>query len=157
MNRQAEITLDFGDGSYLFKLTVAGTIELEEKCGAPITVVFRRIEAGEYMRRDLRETIRLGLIGGGLKPPEALKLVTRYVDERPITECWPTARFILAAAMFGFAEDAKQEDDDAGKAEAAPATAPNVSTPPPSTEHVPSSASPSKPYQGSRYGNFQQP
>ena len=65
---------------------------------------------------DLRETIRLGLIGGGMDPLDALVLVKRYVDDRPLMENVLPAWRILSAALMG------PEDDAPGK-EAAPAAA----------------------------------
>lgn len=156
-NRQAQVSLVWGDGEYTFRLSLLGTIELEEKCDAPWTVIQRRVEAGEYKRSDLRETIRLGLIGGGMEPTKAMTLVKRYVDDRPGAESWMPARLILHAAIFGFVEDAKEDVAPAGKPEAAPVTPPSVSTPPASTEPPPSSGARLSTLLASRYGNGQQP
>jgi Phage tail tube protein, GTA-gp10 len=92
MSRAGKLTLQWADGEYDFKLAIG---ELEE-----LEAATRRIknDAGEYtyvgpielhkmivegtcLMRDVREVIRIGLIGGGMKPAEALRLVRRYVDE----------------------------------------------------------------------------
>lgn len=128
MNLRGEITTDWADGTYTFRLTVAGAIELEQKCDAPIAVISARLQSGAYRVSDLRETIRLGLIGGGKSPVEALTVVRNYVDERPLAESWAVARLVMGGLMFGF------EEAPLGKAEAAPTTAPE---PPPASTPQP--------------------
>lgn len=150
-NLKAEVSIDWADGTYLFRLTVPCTIELEQKCDAPFTVIHNRLATNAYKILDVRETVRLGLIGGGMAPPKALDLVRKYVDERPIAENSSVARAILLGLLFGF------EAEPLGNREAAPMTDPNVSTPPPSTETPPSWESPLKPLVRSRFGNSQQP
>lgn len=151
-NVQGQVALDFGDGTYTFRLTVNGAIELEQKCDAPFTVVLNRLAAGAYKINDVREVIRLGLIGGGLDPTKALKVVRQYVDDRPIAESWPVARAVLMGLMFGF-EAEPLGDTASGEAEAATPESPNASTPPPSTETPASSASRLKSLIESRSGN----
>lgn len=150
-NLQAEVALVWGDGEHTFRLTVNGAIELEQKCEAPIAVIHHRLHAGTYKIADVRETIRIGLIGGGKKPDEALRLVRTYVDQRPLAESWQVARVVAHSLMFGF------EASPLGKQEAAPVASPSASTPPPSTATPPSSrASPLRALVESRFGNTRQ-
>lgn len=132
MNNQGEITVTWGDGDYCFRLTVLGLIELEEKCSAPFSTVWQRVNLGAYGVNDVRETIRLGLIGGGMGPADALKLVRRYVDDRMnivgMAEHVQLVRLILAGVMFGFGTF------PLGNEEAAPEASPSASTPPASPE-----------------------
>lgn len=134
-NIAGEVTLDWADGKYTFRLTVKGAIELEDKCNAPIAVIAQRIQTGGYRVEDVRQTIRLGLIGGGTSPIDAAKLVERYVDNRPLAEGMVMARLVLGGMMYGF------EAHPLGKPAAAGTggPAPNGSTPPPSTQRPPSS------------------
>lgn len=149
-NLAAEVVLDWADGTYMFRLPVNQLIELEEKCSAPFTVVYSRLTEGRYSITDVRETIRLALIGGGLEPTEAVKLVRRYVDERPKASNLPFARAALAATLFGF------EVEPLGNPEAAPN--PSVSTPPESTRPPQSSEiSALATSIASRFGSGQQP
>jgi hypothetical protein len=122
-----QITLAFADGDYTFALLLPQLVELEEKCGyrdqdgnrhkrgvvgiysdviAGLAVVDDQVVAlpteGRASATDCREVIRLGLIGGGLKPHDALPLVERYVDARPIVERWTLAAAILRAAIEGY-------------------------------------------------------
>lgn len=100
MNNQGEITEDWADGTYAFRLSVKGILELEEKCGAPFGQIFSRLTSGLYAANDVIETIRIGLIGGGLDAATAKKLVDRYA--LPIASNYTIARTIILAAMFGF-------------------------------------------------------
>ena len=52
---------------------------------------------------DVRETIRIGLVGGGMSPVDASRLLKRYVDEVPdwTVNCKIAAN-IIAAAMLGW-------------------------------------------------------
>lgn len=105
MNNQANIETEWGDGIYSFRLTMKGIIELEQKCNAPIATIICRISENEFYASDIRETIRLGLIGGGMEPAHAVRLVTRYVDnldEFPLATNLTHARMILLAAFIGF-------------------------------------------------------
>lgn len=111
MNYRGEVTAPWGDGEHLFKLSVAGLLELEEKTKRPFAEIFSRVSGGGYGIADVAETIRLGLIGGGKSPIEAKTLVDRYV--LPLAESQPVARLILLGVMFGF------EASPPGKAEAA--------------------------------------
>lgn len=150
-NLRAEVEIDWADGTYLFRLTVPCAIELEQKCDAPFTVIHSRLAANAYKVADVRETVRLGLIGGGLSPPKALDLVKKYIDERPITESWLVARAILGGLLFGF------EAEPLGNPEAAPTADPPASTPPPSTPTPRSSVVRLSTLMTSRYGNSQRP
>jgi hypothetical protein len=124
MNHQAEVTLDWADGTYTFRLSVKGIIELEEKCGAPFGQIFTRLTTGLFAVNDVVETIRIGLIGGGMKPTEAKKLIDRYA--MPVGDNQHLARAIIMGAMFGF------EVSPLGNQKAATETeSPNASTPPP--------------------------
>ena len=133
MNLRGETTLDWADGTYCFRLTLAGAIELESKCDAPIAIIHHRLAAGAYKITDVKETIRLGLIGGGADPVKAMQLVRDYVEARPLAESWIIARTIMGGLFYGF------EQHPINPPEAAPPKAanPSASTPPPSTRHSP--------------------
>jgi len=107
-----EVTEPFGDGKHTFRLGITQLEELQEKCDAGPAFVLRRLIAFEYLVSDVRETIRLGLIGGGMEAKPALLLVERYVDDldkTPFAESAGLASAILNAAIFG------PDDDQLGK------------------------------------------
>lgn len=120
------------DGAYPFDLRLGEVQELEAKCGAGLPELFERLSTSRWRFSDIRETVRLGLIGGGMTPAAALTLVKRYCDERPKAENAPTAQAILLAQMFGLQRAAVADEDEPseGKAEAAETDA---TTSPPST------------------------
>lgn len=148
MNNQGELVDQWADGTYAFRLTVNGIIELEQKCDAPFGVIFGRLVSGSFKLNDVRETIRLGLIGGGTRAADAFTLVERYA--LPLAESLPVAKAIVAAAMFGF------EASPLGKQTAAPMADINASTPPNSIEQPSPLASVLNDWDRSAFGNFTQ-
>lgn len=117
MSRLAQIRLTWADDDYIFRLPIKQLIELQEACDAGPSYIMARLEQNAWKVEDVRETIRLGLIGGGLKPEQALKLVRNYVDERPLLESAIVAQAIIAAAIVGV-----EEEQPPGKPEAATTT-----------------------------------
>jgi hypothetical protein len=105
MTRDASITIDWADGTYVFRLAWGQLMELQDQCDAGPYVVLNRMASGSWKMQDITHTIRLGLIGGGLAPPKALGLVRQYVEARPPMENWAAAYAILSAGIIGHAED----------------------------------------------------
>lgn len=136
MSRSADVTLAWADGEYKFRLAIGQLRELQEKCSAGPQTILTRLATGAWMLDDVREAIRLGLIGGGLKPAEALTLVQRYVDDRPLAENVATAQAVVLVAVFGAPDEPLP-----GKAAAAKAEATESSPSPPSTGSALRSAS----------------
>jgi len=126
----ARVTIDWGDGEHVFRLAFAQLLELQEKTDAGPLELFQRIGGGRWRVMDLRETIRLGLIGGGMDPAKAIVLVRRYVEQRPLSESVPVALEILTAAI------AIPENESPGKAPAGEET--GASPLPPSMDAAPS-------------------
>src|SRR5579863_239402 len=98
----------FGDAERDFALTPVLIEELERLCGAGIGAIAKRLFSGQFSHRDMLQTIRLGLIGGGEKPRVAATLTEVYGAHRPINEVLPLAVAILETAFF----DAKAKADD---------------------------------------------
>jgi len=146
MSATGEITLAFGDARHVFNVQKIGqALELQDKCGAGIGTIYSRLRAGGFYVNDIRETIRLGLIGGGLKPVEALLLVERYVDARPWKETQLLAIAILTAAMVGVPQEedgATPKKDAAERAATEPAPTTAGLSAPSSTAPAPPSALP---------------
>lgn len=101
VSRHAAVELDFGDGTFTFRLGLSEIEELEEKRNASLFAITRRLDPHVRDARlgDISEPIRLGLIGGGMAPVKALGLVRRYVDERPIDESRDVAWAIVLAGL----------------------------------------------------------
>ena len=110
MNTSAEVILKWGDGEYLFALKLKQVEELQRQCGAGIGTIFHRFMTREMYVADIYHTIRLGLIGGGMPPTEALDKVNAYVDGQPIdkdddkSSPLKTAQAILLALWEGMNE-----------------------------------------------------
>lgn len=120
MTISAEVTLPWADDEYLFKLGLKQIEELQEKANAGLGLIANRVMAGQFYIQDIYHTIRLGLIGGGLEPVKAKKLVDRYVDGQALTPMedehsnFQTAKLILTAAYFGVRDE---EEDPVEPAE----------------------------------------
>ena len=102
-NLRAEVTTEWAGEERTFRLTVQQILELEQRCSAPVALVYNRVQRGEYSIEDVRQTVRLGLIGGGASPADAARLMSGYgYPARPLAELWALARVVLHAAMFRF-------------------------------------------------------
>jgi len=130
------VTLPFADGDHDFNVAkIALVLELEAKCECGIQEIFDRLTQRRWRFYDVRETIRLGLIGGGKTPAAALSLTQRYVDARPFAENVQAAQLILMAALVGVPDDmvGKKKTEATMQADA------NASSDPLSTASVPPS------------------
>lgn len=59
------------------------------------------VRTGIVNLNDAREILRLGLIGGGTAPTDALRLVRTYVENRPAAENFPLVVRVMDAAFHG--------------------------------------------------------
>lgn len=106
---KTSVEIQWANGDYSFALKAKQIEELEHLCDAGIgriaMAVFSKVD---YKFKYLREAIRLGLIGGGVAPVEAKRLVEMYVDDEPIdpvdnlSSTFKTACAIYQAVYFGF-------------------------------------------------------
>ena len=115
MSRDASITLTWATDDHHFRLAWGELAKLQEERDSGPYVVLDRLVSGRWHVQDIAAVIRLGLIGGGLEPVKALKLVRDYVESRPPLENLETAQRVLGAAIVG----APDEDDVGKKSEAA--------------------------------------
>jgi hypothetical protein len=123
------ITKDFADGTYSFRLAYGQWLELQEALNCGPLELYVNLLQRKWRVQHLREIIRIGLIGGGTTPTDALRLVKRYVEDRPIIESVQLAIEIVAASLT-LPEGAEVP---AGEAEAVKTDSAG-STLPPSTE-----------------------
>lgn len=106
------IDLDWADGTHPFALPLAQLEELQRLCDAGPMVIANRLEHGLWTSKEVYHTIRLGLIGAGMTPADALQKTRLYVLERPWAENVPVAFAIVAAVLFG------KPDEPVGKSRA---------------------------------------
>lgn len=105
MSRNGSVSFAWGDGDHVFRLGLGELRELQEKSGVSPFTLYDRLRDGHPMVDDAREVLRLGLIGGGAKPIEALTLVRRYADDAPLAVSTAPALLALTAALLGVAEE----------------------------------------------------
>lgn len=133
MSAAGTITFDWGDAEHRFRLAIGELRELQEKCDSGPELIRWRIETGQWRIDDLRETLRLGLIGAGMKAEEALTLVRRHVDGRPLLFSKAPAFAVLTAALAGSPKDPVGKDAPEETANEAMAASEAASSSPDST------------------------
>lgn len=109
MSERKPVSLFFGDKKHACLLDPGMILELERLCRAGIGAISRRFFAGDFSYSELTETIRLGLIGGGMDPQEAATLVNVYAGRMSVTELYAVALPVLETLMFGPKEDPSDE------------------------------------------------
>lgn len=114
MSRDASITLTWADGDYTFRLRYGELMQLQEVCDAGPVWVLSRMQVPTAENRgwrvqDVAHVLRLGLIGGGMEPSRALRLVREYVEARPPMESLLHAQAILSAALIGNPDEAQKK------------------------------------------------
>lgn len=120
MSRDAKVMLPFADGDYEFRLAWAELLMLQESRNCGPFVVLDRLTSGQWMIEDIAEVLRIGLIGGGIEPGKAVKMVRSYVQGFPPMLNLVFAQQVLGAALVGAADEivgepvaAKQGEDSA--------------------------------------------
>lgn len=111
MSRSAKVRLPFADGAHDFALKIGQLEELQEKCDAGPEEIFDRISSGKWRLNDIREPLRLGLVGEGMDPIKAAILVDRYAGSGSLAMWKNTAQSVILAALVG----APDEDAPAGE------------------------------------------
>lgn len=126
MSRHGAAELDWADGTYTFRLGLDQIEELEEKRDMSLFALARRLSPAERDARlaDIREVLRLGLIGGGMKPVDALVKVRKYVDERPIDESRDIAYAVVLAGLTRVHTSEEPRSGEADAAETSASTSP---------------------------------
>ena len=135
MSRDASVELTWADGTYTFRLGWGEIEALQEACDAGPWVILERLANKTCLIGDISNTIRQGLIGGGMVPTDATKLVQRYVEKRPPSENMLYAMSILQIGLHGSPEEPVGEQKAADQEESNSTASPmEKSDLPPSTE-----------------------
>jgi hypothetical protein len=87
-------------GEHSFFLNIAELRALEDGCDAGVTLIWQRMIAGAFKINDVFHTLRLGLIGGGMKTTEALKMVNAAFDEANLYTLAATAQTVLSISIL---------------------------------------------------------
>lgn len=101
MNEAITARAWFGDGEHTFTLTDDMIAELERMTGKGIAAIHRQLIELEFSNALLRDIIRLGLIGAGMKPERAAQICAVYAVNRPMAETFPLAFEIVEARWNG--------------------------------------------------------
>lgn len=109
---RCSIDLDWADSTYTFALPLAQLEELQTICDAGPVVIAQRLEHSLWTSKEVYHTLRLGLIGGGMKPVDALNKTRLYVLERPWLENVMPALAVMQAVLVG------KPDEPVGKSQA---------------------------------------
>jgi Phage tail tube protein, GTA-gp10 len=110
------VTMDWADDVYSFRLGHGQVFELEEKLEIGIAEIYNRLASDRWRLRDVSETVRLALIGGGMDPAAAVKKVRAYVFERPYKENVEMAKLLIMACLNSPGHvDLTKVDDKSGE------------------------------------------
>lgn len=140
MSRSAKARAPFGDSVYDFQLTIGQLEELQELTDAGPEEIYQRISEGRWRLADLRQTLRLALIGGGVDQFKALALVERYAGPGDFLALKPLCLSIIAAALVGATDEDKPKgemegetnrspDESSGSETSTPSAGPSASRP----------------------------
>jgi hypothetical protein len=115
MSRDAQITFPWADGDFTFRLGWGELELLQEACNAGPYVILNRLYDESWRLGDISHTLRIGLMGGGMKPVDALNKVRAYVENRPPMENLVFAQAVLSAGLVGAPEEKLGEDEAANQ------------------------------------------
>jgi hypothetical protein len=111
MSSDGAIELVWGDGEQRFRLGIGQFRELQERVngrrlaiGAPMVgpmSLANALRANDAWPDDVREVLRLGLIGGGMEPPAAHRAMVNYFDGKPVLPHMKPAFLVLFAGLAG--------------------------------------------------------
>lgn len=104
--RSAKLENQFvGEGYFDLCLRIGELIALQEILGVGPYVLANRFLNGEWMVQDIVETIRLGLIGGGMHQRDAFDLVNRNIVSGWFADYAGLAGNLVFAAISGVPDE----------------------------------------------------
>lgn len=92
---------EFAGVSRAFDLPLGELFDVEAACDAAIGVLYRRFATTSYSVRDVLHVLRLGLVGGGMDPVEAERLVKEQMGLKPIAPLGTLAADLILQVMTG--------------------------------------------------------
>lgn len=138
MSADGSVSLFFGDDEKRFRIGIGEFRELQEKVnGRRIemglsaigpTTLANLLRANDAWPDDVRDVLRIGLVGGGMKAPEAHRLLVRYFDGKPPIGFYLPAFTVLMAAFVGVAGDEVESKKKTSAETTVPSSSP-ISTP----------------------------
>lgn len=111
MSADGSLSVFWGDGETRFKIAIGEFRELQEKVnGRRAAMGLPGIGPQEFSNAlrtnnawpdDVRDVLRVGMVGGGMTPAAAHRKLVLYFDHRPPVESYQTAFAVFAAAFVG--------------------------------------------------------
>ena len=109
------VTMTWPGGEHPFRLALAQLEGLQQKTDAGPEWLLMRLQTGQWTAVEVFETLRFGLIGGGMEDGSAAKAVRNAFDRHPLIEFKVPALSVLMAALYGPTEDRVGEPSPAGE------------------------------------------
>jgi len=119
MSRNGHIDLEYAGRIRRFRLAIGELEELQEATGFGPVALLQRFFADDHNFVEVREVLRIGLMGGGVDASEAYELV-RDLHQQPIVPAVASATVVLTAALERDSQEPVETDtpkDDAPKKE----------------------------------------
>jgi hypothetical protein len=113
--RQTE-TIVWAGGEHQFYLGIGQLRAIEQRCDAGCAVVLMRLMGSQWKIDDVVSTLRLGLVGAGMKESEAQKVVESALDVASPFELAVTSAELLRRFLIW------DKDDQPGESPAGRAT-----------------------------------
>ena len=92
-------------GEHPFRLALAQLEGLQQKTEAGPEWLLLRFQSGQWTATEAFEVLRFGLIGGGMEPAQAGKMVRDAFERHALIGFKVPAMSILMAALYGPADD----------------------------------------------------
>lgn len=115
MSADGKVTLVWGDGENEFRFAIGQFRELQERVnarrqaiGAPIVgpmSLLNLLKTRDAWPDDVRDILRIGLVGAGMSLQDAQRKLVLYFDNRPLIENYRPAYTILAVGLVGDPND----------------------------------------------------
>lgn len=114
------IDLVWAGGEHPFLLRIGEMIALEASCKSGVSEIFGRLVsslggtggmAGRWSSADVTETLRLGLIGGGMERNTARDLVNGAVERQGLLGLAGTASHVLFSSLSPAGEPEEASED----------------------------------------------
>lgn len=124
MSGTAVVEAHFGGETRRFLLDIPRLEELQEKTDCGPEWLYERIVEGKHggwRSHDIRHTLRLALIGGGMLPIEAAVAVDRYAGAGQLAEHKSLCAAIILAAILAPADEVDDPGEQTGEDAGSPA------------------------------------
>lgn len=99
------LVLDWPGGEHAFRLPLAQLEVLQQKTDCGPEFLLNKISLGQWTAIELFETIRAGLVGGGMPSVDAQKLVGAAFERHALIGFKVPAQAILGHALYGPPDD----------------------------------------------------